>query len=339
MQETKSAGFAGQAPLVVAGEALIDLIQQPDGRLEPHLGGSPWNLARALGRLGCEVSYVNPLSADDFGTQLQAALVESRVRCMGGRSPLPTSLAVVKLDMLGHPSYAFYREGVADRDLNPEALLAAIPAGAALFHTGSLALMPPDGEAWKHLLCALIARGQATSIDINMRPKVARDLSAYAALALEVLACGRCVKVSDEDLQALGRTGQPLDEARQLLGEVTKVVVLTCGARGAWCLTQEGVCHQTPAQLTVVDTVGAGDCFYAGFLAHLVVRGRLGHAGEPAPALLHLAEAMAFGNRVTAHNLQRAGCQPPWLHELHAQLAAYPFPVAHQGTLPSPASR
>ena len=300
--------------VVVAGEALIDLIQRPDGSLLPHLGGSPWNLARALGRLGCAVSYLNPLSTDDFGNQLLAALQDSRVVCKGGRSRLPTSLAVVKVDAKGHPDYAFYREGVADRDLVPADLLAQWPEGAALFHVGSLAVMPPDGHAWLTTLSSLVARGVSTSIDINMRPRVASDAAAYARLSRQILALGRVVKVSDEDLQALELPGDPLAQARALLNDVTQVVVLTLGAHGAWGLTRAGERFQTPASVSVVDTVGAGDCFYAGFLAHLIEQGAFGAAGAPAPDLV--AEALAWGNRVTAINLQRAGCQPPWRDEL-----------------------
>jgi fructokinase len=302
---------------VVAGEALIDLIEQADGRLLPHLGGSPWNLARALGRLGCPVQYLNPLSTDEFGGQLAAALSESQVRCVGGRSARPTSQAVVKIDASGQPAYVFYREGVADRDLAPEALLLQWPADASLFHVGSLAVMPPDGQAWLRTLAALVARGVSTSVDINMRPRVARnaaDLADYAALSRRILSQGRIIKVSDEDLQALELLGDPRAQARGLLNEVTQVVVLTLGAEGAWGLTREHEHFQPAAQVPVVDTVGAGDCFYAGCLAHLLGQGALD--GRDAPAPDQLAAALAFGNRVTAHNLQRAGCQPPWRREL-----------------------
>ena len=308
------ASGASRHGVVVAGEALIDLIQQPDGRLLPHLGGSPWNLARALGRLGCEVSYLNPLSADDFGTQLLGALQESRVRCLAQRSRLPTSLAVVKVDAKGQPDYAFYREGVADRDFAPAALLAQWPEDAALFHVGSLAVMPPDGHAWLTTLSALVARGVSTSIDINMRPRVAPDAAAYARLSRQILGQGRVVKVSDEDLLALELCGDPMDEARALLNDRTQVVVLTLGAHGAWGLTRAGERFQPPAPVSVVDTVGAGDCFYAGFLAHLLEQGTFCDSAAPAPDLV--AEALAWGNRVTAINLQRAGCQPPWRHEV-----------------------
>ena len=315
MREGGSHQPTGRRPgVLVAGEALIDLIQQPDGRLLPHLGGSPWNLARALGRLGCAVRYLNPLSTDDFGAQLLGALQESQVQCEGGRSRLPTSLAVVKVDAQGHPDYAFYREGVADRDFSPLSALDPWPEQAVLFHVGSLAVMPPDGHAWLSTLSALVAAGVSTSIDINMRPRVASDLTAYARLSRQILAQGRVVKVSDEDLLALSLPGDPLTQARALLNDVTQVVVLTLGAHGAWGLTSAGECFQPPAQVPVADTVGAGDCFYAGFLSYLLENDALMSAA--APALELVAKALALGNRVTAVNLQRAGCQPPWRHEL-----------------------
>ena len=314
MSSERTAPGRAQRGVVVAGEALIDLLQRPDGSLAPHLGGSPWNLARALGRLGCEVSYLNPLSTDDFGEQLVHALQDSCVQCLGGRSAQPTSLAVVKLDAQGRPNYAFYREGVADRDFAPLSLLPRWPQTALLFHVGSLAVMPPDGQAWLATLSALAERGISTSIDINMRPRVATDREAYARMSRQILTRGRIVKVSDEDLQALQLPGDPLVQARALLNDITQVVVLTLGAQGAWGLTREAERFQPPERVAVVDTVGAGDCFYAGFLAQLIESGVLD--GPQVPTAEQVAKALAFGNRVTAFNIQRAGCQPPWRHEL-----------------------
>ena len=302
------------AAFLVAGEALIDLIQRPDGLLEPKLGGSPWNLARALGRLGCQVQYRSPLSTDDYGQQLAQALADSEVQIGGHRSDCPTSLALVKVDADGHPDYAFYREGVADRDLDPLDILQDAGPTPVVFHIGSLSLLPPDGEAWLKLLPALRGRGTLTSVDINMRPMVARDKAAYAALARRLLAESTVVKVSDEDLQAMALGGDPLAVAHGLLSATTRLVVLTLGSQGAWALTDSGQWFQPPARVKVVDAVGAGDCFYAGFLAELATRGTL-HTDSPFSAD-DVQAALAFGNRVTAHNLQHAGCQPPWRHQL-----------------------
>lgn len=301
---------------VVAGEALIDLLQQPDGSLIPKLGGSPWNVARALGRLGCSVEYCTPLSGDDYGHQLAQALVDSRVRLSGRRSAAPTSLALVKVDAQGQADYAFYREGVADRDIQPLDLLQSLSSDGRIFHVGSLSLLPPDGDAWGALLDVLLVRGWFTSIDINMRPMVARDAQAYATLARRLLGKGTIIKVSDEDLQAMGLIGDPIEEARKLLTGATRVVVLTLGRHGAWCLTPAHEHFQSPSHVHVVDTVGAGDCFYAGFLTELAALAYFAAPTNGIPTAAMAQAALSFGNRVTAWNLQQVGCQPPWRHDL-----------------------
>jgi len=315
---------AGRSGFLVFGEALVDLIQRPDGLLDPRLGGSPWNLARALGRLGCAVRYGSPLSLDGWGAQLASALEASGVTCAGGRSIRPTSLAVVKIDASGHPDYAFYRDGVADRDLVPEELLHGGLDSVSVFHVGSLALMPPDGVAWRDLLAALAREGLWTSVDANMRPMAAPDPAAYAQLVGDILGLARMVKVSDEDLRALGHTGDPLPAARALLRGSTRVVVLTLGRDGAWCLTNEAECFCPAPSVPVVDAVGAGDCFYAGFLAALDERGFPRRGAAAVPSCADLSAALVFGSRCAAHNLQRAGCEPPWRQDLQAAERADP---------------
>ncbi len=155
------------AELVVAGEALIDLMTAPDGTVKPALGGSPFNLALALGRLGCNVAYRSPLSTDHWGQQLADALLSSGVVLSGGRSDRPTSLATVRLDANGEAIYRFEREGVADRSLAPLSLLDDWPSTCRFFHVGSLALIPPDGDAWCELLRKLRQRG----VSLKFLPK------------------------------------------------------------------------------------------------------------------------------------------------------------------------
>ena len=301
--------------LVVAGEALIDLITLSHGDLKPVLGGSPYNLANALGRLGRTVAYRNPMSTDLFGTQLSQTLLDSGVQLTGGQSQQPTSLAVVQVNPQGGPSYAFYREGVADRDLPPLAILQDWSAQAHTFHVGSLALLPPDGDAWCQLLQKLRAQGVTTSVDMNMRPVVARDLNAYARTAQAIAAQANYLKVSDEDLHAMGLMGDAKTEAAALLTDTTRVVLLTLGAQGAWCFTAQGALFQPAPKVPVVDTVGAGDCFYAGFLACLDEMQALGKT-TATPTQEQLEKALRFGSAVTAYNIQRQGCQPPWRKDI-----------------------
>ena len=114
---------AGALSIRVLGEALMDCVAQPDGSLRPLMGGSPFNLARAAALRGASVAYLNPLSTDLFGQQMQAQLTQDGVQLPGGHSPRPTSLAVVQIHD-GQPSYGFYREGIADRDYTAAQVLA-----------------------------------------------------------------------------------------------------------------------------------------------------------------------------------------------------------------------
>lgn len=298
--------------LIVAGEALVDLLTGPDGTTTTHLGGSPFNLALALGRLGRKLAYRSPLSQDEYGERFAQALQEAGVSLSGGRSALPSSVARVKLDATGQASYRFEREGVADRSLDPLGILQDWPASAGFFHVGSLALIPPDGLAWCELLRALNLRGVSTSVDINLRPRVANDSHAYLATVREAAALAQWLKLSDEDLLALGLREDPIAAARRFLGPVTEVVLLTLGAAGAWCLTEREELFEPAPQLDVLDSVGAGDCFYAGFLASLDAAAALHGPRQE----VQLRAALQLGVRAATFNLQRHGCQAPWLHEL-----------------------
>ena len=66
---------------------------------------------------------------------------------------------------------------------------------------------------------------------------------------------------------------------------------------------------------TLDEIAGQQHCLAPGsLLRSLIEQDALAVATAPAPDLV--AEALAWGNRVTAINLQRAGCQPPWRHEV-----------------------
>jgi fructokinase len=159
-------------PIFVLGEALMDCIAQPDGRLLPCMGGSPFNLARAAALRGANVAYLNPLSNDLFGQGMAQLLQKDGVQLPGGTSRLPTSLAVVQVTN-GQPSYGFYREGIADRDYSVDGIVGLLRQQKTLgiLHTGSLLLIPPEHSkvvailkaaremGWTIAVCASPARG------------------------------------------------------------------------------------------------------------------------------------------------------------------------------------
>ena len=298
--------------IYVVGEALMDCLMQPGGQLLPVRGGSPYNMARAARLRGAEVAYLNPLSTDTFGQSLAAQLQDEGVSMPTPRSPAPTSLAIVQMAK-GHPSYSFYREGVADRDYRVDAVLAILAQqaelhGPGILHTGSLLLIPPESDKVQALLQAAKAQGWTISMDVNMRPSVAPDLDAYVQAVQRLLPLADWLKASDEDLQVLGFSGVDAQSAPALAARVRAIgaaslsrLALTFGAQGAYLQTESGSAWSDAPAITLVDSVGAGDTFWGNCVAGWAL------APGAADAQTSLRHAMA----AAAINCSRAGCQPP----------------------------
>ncbi len=325
-----AAALTAAAPftVVTAGEALIDLIAQPDGNLSPCLGGAVFNFSRALARQAVPTRYLNPLSQDRFGRQLAASLTADGVQ-LARPEPVAevTSLAVVALDAHGVPDYAFYRQGVADRAITLPGFMAACDSAAApalqVVATGCLALSPDDGAVYLPWLQAQRKAGRLVAVDANLRLSVMPDLAAYRAQVLASLTAADLVKASDEDLAGLQVPGAtPLAQAQHLLATSgAQALVLTLGAEGAMLLMKDGRQWRgrDAAPVTVVDTVGAGDCFFAGFLAGLLAAaqarnlapGALLRDMQTQDASACLASALAGAIASASYCVMQRGCVPP----------------------------
>lgn len=320
--------------VATAGEALIDFIANPDGRFEPCLGGAVYNLARAIARQGVATLYLNPLSRDRFGRRLAQGLLDDGVHLAVPEPVVEvTSLAVVNVNEQGHPDYAFYREGVADRATSAAALTQACDAmdNLSLVCTGALALSPDDAEVYLPWLADQRQAGRTVVVDANLRPSVMPDLAAYRRHVLTALHCADVIKASDEDLMCLDLPGgDALAQAQHLLQDTrASSMVLTLGSEGAVLLTRHGqvFAARELEPIAVVDTVGAGDCFLAGLVVAMLAHKLPADWGtgvvsdEVAKALLTSAIASA------SLCVMRRGCVPPTRAEVSARLArvAYSF--------------
>ena len=325
---------APNAPVSVAtaGEALMDMIQEADGRLRPCDGGAVYNLTRALGLQGVGTLYLNPLSQDRFGRGLARAIADAGVT-LAHPEPAhePTSLAVVSLDDAGKASYSFYREGVADRRVDATTMNAQCAAQPALkmVVTGCLALVADDSPKYLPWLQAQRAAGRLVVVDANLRPAIVPDMAAYQASVMAALREADIVKVSDDDLHILGFTqADPLDAARELLAQTpARWLALTLGAKGAVFLARGGASWQAVESqpVTVADTVGAGDCFLAGMLAALLERPALQTARNAADLQLGADDVQALlANAIASASLcvMQTGCQPPTREQVLRRLSA-----------------
>ncbi|MBQ0921098.1 carbohydrate kinase [Hydrogenophaga aromaticivorans] len=314
---------SSSAPIQVAtaGEALIDMITESDGRLRPCAGGAVYNLTRALGLQGVGTLYLNPLSQDRFGRLMADAIHEACVT-LARETPVhePTSLALVGLDAEGKASYSFYRDGVADRQVNAADMTAQCAAqpGLKVAVTGCLALVADDSPKYLPWLQAQRAAGRLVVVDANLRPAIVPDMAAYQASVMAALGQAHIVKVSDDDLVTLGFTApDPLDAARELLQATSATwLALTLGPKGAVLLHRDGQGWKAaePTPITVVDTVGAGDCFLAGLLAALLERPAMQNAARADQLVLDSDDVQhILGRAVASASLcvMQTGCVPP----------------------------
>lgn len=322
-----------------AGEALIDMVRQSDGRYLPCLGGAVYNLTRALARQGTPTLYQNPFSFDTMGRHLAQGVLDDGVH-LAQPEPVPevTSLAMVGVDANGHPDYAFYREAVADRAVSAQAMNAACAdwPNLAVVCTGCLALAPQDADKYLPWLQAQKAAGRWVVVDANMRPSVMPDLAPYRANVQRALALADLIKASDEDLQVMQVPGTSAqDKALRLLASVPAgMMALTLGAQGALLLrkTPTGIVAvrgQESGPVQVVDTVGAGDSFLAGLLTRLIRQAQEAGCSPAEMAqrldVAQLGQLLSHALATATINVMRAGCQPPSWDEVQARLAAHPI--------------
>lgn len=305
--------------IVVAGEALIDLILKPDGRLAAIPGGGPFNTARTIGRLGVEVAFLGRLSTDRFGGILGAALLEDGVDLRwAGVTEAPTTLAVAELDEDGAASYRFHLAETSAPGLTLEEALAVLRSEPTAIHVGTLGLVV---EPMATALAAAVGRAEASTLvmlDPNCRPRVIVDREAYVARLHGVVARADVVKVSADDLSYLAPERTRIEAARSLLADGARAVLLTDGGRPVTVLT-DGFTFELPVPaVEVVDTVGSGDAFGGAFLAHWIERG-WGRAELADPGALRDAVTLAI--EVATLTCQRPGADPPRRAELAAPQA------------------
>jgi fructokinase len=293
--------------IVVAGEALVDLVPRGDGSLAPLPGGGPFNTARALARLERPVAYLGRLSSDRFGEAMADALTEDGVRMDAVvRTEDPTTLALAELDERGSARYRFYTEGTSAPGLTEADALAAPDCG--VLHVGTLALVLEPIASALESLCGERAGRVSCMLDPNVRPGAIPDEAAYRARLDRLLAVTDVVKVSDEDLAYLVPGAAPEDAARSLLAKGPRAILLTRGGEGAVALGAFGARRVPAPPVRVVDTIGAGDAFSAGFLARW-------RPGDDLADGDLVEAATAFACRVAALTCARAGADPPRLAE------------------------
>lgn len=306
--------------LVVCGEALMDVFavgETPTGvSMDARIGGSPFNVALGLARLGQPVSFLGGLSSGFLGQRLLRALRSEGIGT-GCTAVIdaPTTLGLVGLDAHGVPSYAFYGSGAADR-LLPLSALDTLPPDIRAVHFGSYAMVVEPVATTQRALVDR-QRGRALlAYDPNIRLNVEPDIARWRETADWMADRVDLLKVSDEDLGLLYPGESPAGRARRWLDAGVGLVVVTRGGDGAeaWCAA--GHHRAPPHPVAVVDTVGAGDTFQAALLTWLAEHRRLSPASVRTLSMSDVAQALDFAGRAAAITCTRRGADLPRRDEI-----------------------
>jgi fructokinase len=307
--------------ILISGEALIDLIPDPvkANAYDAVLGGSPYNVAIGLARLGSQTAFVSRISADGNGEALAAALADNGVDlAFVQRDKRPTTLAFVMRGTAKTGSrYSFYLDATSFD--GPWPFPTVWPKSGRHLHVGSIAAVDPrHGET---VVAALKAAREKASIsfDPNIRPLVTPDRNSVTKLVERQASLAQMVKASEEDLEWL-YPGRSIEET---LSAWTKMgpcfCVATRGERGALAILGNERIEVPAPVIDVVDTVGAGDSFMSALLSATDRDAGLG-ANAVTPTRAGLELRLSFAAAASAITCTRKGSNPPTRVEVEAML-------------------
>lgn len=296
------------------GEILIDFT--PCGKseagqkvFEQNPGGAPANVLACLNKCGKKTAFIGKVGNDMHGHFLVDVLKDSGI-CTDGvvvDDNVFTTLAFVDLSDSGERSFSFARKPGADTCLTREELKEELIRDSKVFHIGSLSLTaePVKRTTFEALEIAKQA-GCIISYDPNYRAPLWKSKEDAIIGMRSVISYVDVMKISDEETELLTDIKDPEGAAKKLIDMGVSVVAVTLGADGALVCTKNGSKVVPGFKATMVDTTGAGDSFWGGFLKCLIESGK-----KPADvSLKEAADFARYGNAVASLCVEKRGAIP-----------------------------
>ena len=300
--------------ITALGELLIDFTQtgysESGMRLfEQNPGGAVANVLVAAAKFGKKTAFIGKVGRDMHGAFLRRTLEDAGVDVSGlvEDPAVFTTLAFVELSSSGERTFSFARKPGADTMLRPGELDMELLRSTKILHIGSLSMT--DEPARSATLCAIEASkeaGAVISYDPNYRAALWENRDEAVRQMRSLLPYADLVKISDEEVELLTGCTNPSDAARCLNDARVTCAAVSLGSKGA-LVSIRGEQRTVPAfRANAVDTTGAGDAFWGGFLQHFLDLGV-----EPAALTLDKAALCAeYGCAVAALCIQKRGAIP-----------------------------
>lgn len=312
--------------IVALGEVLIDFTQsgvsESGMRLfEQNPGGAPANMLTASTRLGMKTAFIGKVGTDMHGTFLKEVLEEQHI-CTKGMvfdENFFTTLAFVELSETGERKFSFARKPGADTKLRLEEIDKKLLEQTKVFHFGSLSLTDePCRTATMEAVKYAKEQGAIISYDPNYRELLWESKEQAIEQMRRPIPYVNVLKISDEETELMTGEVEPIKASERLVEQGISIVVVTLGEKGALVRTKEGYSIIPGFVSKVVDTTGAGDSFWGGFISRIVASGKEINS----LTLVELETMIRFANAVAGICVTRRGAIPamPSLEEVEAKL-------------------
>lgn len=266
--------------LVSIGELLIDFSSVGIGSLKQiqqfvkNAGGAPANVCVQAAKLGQRAVYLTQVGMDGFGEFLIETLRNMGVDTsyIKKNSAYETSLAFVSFQENGEREFSFYRSNAADLYFTQKDFEGIEFSDGDILEFGSVALKTKEArETHLDLIFRAKKNNAIICFDPNVRVNLWEDLSKLKGVIQEFLQYADIVKLGDEELKFLTNCEEIEQGVNQLWTPNLKLLIVTKGERGAnlYLSNQKKFMH-AGFSVQAVDTTGAGDSFFGGFLSELL---------------------------------------------------------------------
>ncbi|MFJ8349942.1 sugar kinase [Streptomyces sp. NPDC094153] len=259
----------GESIGLLTQSADLPLIRQPTLRL--GFGGAESNVAIGLARLGRAAHWIGRLGTDEVGALIARELRAEAVSTSIVRDPAPTGLMLKTRQASGRVQVAYYRSNSAGSRLAPADLDEELIAGARILHVTGItpALSASASDAVRRAVGLAEEHGVTVSFDANFRSRLWDEDRARPVLSHLLGKAGIFFATTEEALLFTGEK-DPERQARAIAALGPDQVVIKLGSAGSVACVDGVVHRQRPRPVAVVDPVGAGDAFAAGYLSGML---------------------------------------------------------------------
>lgn len=263
----------------------------------------------ALSQLNKRTAFIGKVGEDIHGDFLRDTLVQAGVDVSGLVSTAEafTTLSFVELSANGERRFSFARNPGADTCLSVDDLKTDLLKSAKIFHFGSLSLThEPARAATRYALSAAQKAGAEISYDPNYRAPLWQSEKEALSQMRSVLEYVSMIKISEEETSLMTGLSDPGKAAKYLFDAGVPCVVVTLGENGSLACIHGDLITVDALASEAVDTTGAGDAFWGGFLCRFLETGKRSEA----LSLDEARDCLMFGNAAAALCIRKRGAIP-----------------------------